>query len=79
MVIEYGPPGHKGVTTIMGVGNDGLPEGVGDVSLKSVSGYGAVAALGAWIYAKGAKNKKLAKHATWAAVVLLAVRLLARD
>lgn len=65
MKIEYGPPGHKGVTTIMGVGDDGLPVGSPLGEVAELMSIGAVA------YAITTDNKKHARAAGWAALLLV--------
>lgn len=70
MKIEYGPPGHKGVTTIMGVGDDGLPAGASDLSY-----YGELAAIGVVVYGAATGNKKLMHAGGWASLLLIAFRL----
>lgn len=76
MVIEYGPPGAKGVTTIMGVGDDGLP--TEQPPLHKVSRAVEIGALATWVYAWRTKNAKLKRQAGGVAMAALVVSLLTR-
>ena len=75
MQIEYGPPGHKGVTEIMGVGDDGLPERPPVYAAARAVEYISV---GTWIYAWASGDKKLKKKAGAVAIGAFVVALLAR-
>jgi hypothetical protein len=72
MTIEYGPPGHKGVTQIMGVGQDEYFDQPLEVNVNRLA-WISVAAWGvAWL--AGMKNAK--KIAFGATISLWAVKIL---
>ena len=48
MKVNYGPPGHKGVTQIMGLGADALPGKVSEMLPGKAHRQVAGAAAGAW-------------------------------
>lgn len=74
VVMEYGPPGLKGVTQIMGIGADDIEPSTHENSMKTV-GIGAAA-----IFALGivAGNKNAQQFGLGAGAAILACHLLAK-
>lgn len=58
VVVEYGPPGANGVTSIMGVGSDGIIE---NGFTKDPYKLAGLAFLGAWALGAFMKNDDLKK------------------
>lgn len=71
--VEYGPPGHRGVSTIMGVGDAEYA----DTSEKLV-GYGALVAGVTWGWAGAVGNRSLATAAAGATIALTLVEIVRR-
>ena len=69
--VEHGPPGHRGVTQLMAVGNDGLKDerGIGEICLS----LGEAASMGAWLYGWSA-GSKIIKNAASAAGLFFVIR-----
>ena len=85
MRVEYGPPGHKGVTEIMGVGDDGLPAELGPgpsprilpgaEGLYHASKWVGIGATATWAYAASQGDKKLKRTALGVAIASFVVHL----
>lgn len=75
VALAFGPPGHKGVTTLMSVGAD--PLGADDTVEANVRTGGYLAA-GLWLVGVATGNRALRRLGFGAAVALFGVQVLAR-
>ncbi len=74
VIAEYGPPGHKGVTSIMGLGANDLDPAAYQQSNRTVG----MVAVGVWALGLISGNKPLRDFGFGAGVALFAAGLLTR-
>jgi len=75
VVAEYGPPGHKGVTSIMGLGADDIEPAPYQRSNRTVG----LVAVGVWALGALSGNQKLRDFGFGAGMALFAAGLLTRQ
>ena len=75
MNISYGPPGHKGVTTLMAVGDDELEAHPLEAAVKT----GGYVALGVWALGLVMKSKTVQNVGFGAGLALFAVQAVANS
>jgi hypothetical protein len=74
VVAEYGPPGHKGVTSIMGLGANDLEPAPYQQSNRTVG----MVAVGVWALGALSGNRKLRDFGFGAGLAVFAAGLLTR-
>lgn len=71
MNVSYGPPGHKGVTTLMAVGADDLEQTSADRAVRCASWLGA----GVWLLGALTGQRTMQNVGMGATIALVGVRV----
>jgi hypothetical protein len=74
--VAYGPPGVKGVTTLMSVGD--ADDATAPTPLERFADVGGKAALVVWVVSLATGNRTLDRVAFWGGMAALGARLITR-
>lgn len=74
-VVEYGPPAHKGVTTIMGVGDVEPARETDRERLHRYASNGGLISFGLWTYAYLVGDERLQKYTFGSSVACALLQL----